>query len=91
MNPELNNNNEQNNIDPSIKQEQIDRDFDAVLKEFMDMDKKEQADFIESLANKDPHFNELYTQLKSFFQDRVMNLEDYDSHLKLEAVKKHIN
>lgn len=34
------NNLEQQTVDPSIKQEQIDRDFDAVLKEFMDMDKK---------------------------------------------------
>lgn len=84
------NNPEQQSVDPSIKQEQIDREFDAVLKEFMNMDKKEQWEFIESLANKDPYFNELYTQLKSFFQERVMNLEDYDSHLKLEAVKKHI-
>jgi hypothetical protein len=54
------------------------------------MPPQEQAEFIEAIANKDPHFRELYTQLKDFFQERVMNLEDYDSHLKLEAVKKHI-
>lgn len=87
---ESSNNPEQQSVDPSIKQEQIDRDFDAVLKEYQNMPPQEQAEFIEAIANKDPHFRELYTQLKDFFQERVMNLEDYDSHLKLEAVKKHI-
>lgn len=87
---ENNNNIENQAIDPSKKQEQIDRAFDDILKEYQKMTPKEQADFISNIAEKDPHFKELYTKLKSFFQDRVMNLEDYDSHLKLEAVKKHI-
>lgn len=90
MTIENNNNNEQIQIDLTIKQEQIDRNFEDVLKEFQNMSHKEQWEFIEALANKDPHFNELYTQLKVFFQDRVMNPENYDNHLKLQAVKKHI-
>jgi len=87
---ENNNSNEQIKINPSKQQEQIDRDFDAILNEYQNISHKEQWDFIEAVANKDPHFKELYTELKAFFQDRVMNPENYDNHLKLEAVKKHI-
>lgn len=90
MSFEKNNNIENQQIDLSKKQEQIDKDFDDILKEYQNMSAEEQAEFISNIAEKDPHFKELYTQLKSFFQDRVMNLEDYDSHLKLEGVKKHI-
>ena len=87
---ENNNSNEQIKIDTSKQKEQIDRDFDDILKEYSEMSHEEQWEFIEAIANKDPHFKELYTELKAFFQDRVMNPENYDNHLKLEAVKKHI-
>jgi len=39
---EKNNSNEQIKIDPSKQQEQIDRDFDAILKEYQDMSHEEQ-------------------------------------------------
>lgn len=90
MSFENNNNIENQKIDLSKKQEQIDKAFDDILKEYQNMSAEEQAEFISNIAEKDPHFKELYSQLKSFFQDRVMNLEDYDTHLKLEAVKKYI-
>ena len=83
------NNQEQIQIDPTIKQEQIDRDFEDVLKEFQDMSHQEQWDFLEAIANKDPHFNELYTQLKVFFQDKVLNPKNYVEIIQTDTIEEN--
>lgn len=79
------NNMEQQTVDPSIKQEQIDRDFDAVLKEYQNMSTQQQAEFIEAIASRDPHFNELYTQLKDYFWN---NIKWLDEHLEALEIQK---
>ncbi len=83
---ESSNNPEQQSVDPSIKQEQIDRDFDAVLKEYQNMPPKEQAEFIEAIARKDPHFNELYTQLKDFFWKNIQGLDEQLESIEIQKL-----
>lgn len=77
-------------VTPQNTQEKWDKELDALLREYSEMSPSEQADIIEAMANKDPEFNKMYLELKSFYQERVMNLEDYDIHLKIEAVKKFV-
>lgn len=77
---------EQESVDPGLKEQQnqaqIDKEFDAVLKEYQNMPPQEQAEFIEAIANKDPHFRELYTQLKDFFWKNIQWLDE-----QLEAIE----
>lgn len=84
MSFENNNNIENERIDLSKKQEQIDKDFDSILKEYQKMTAEEQAEFISNIAEKDPHFNELYTQLKTHFWWEIEKLDSHLDWLKLD-------
>ncbi len=81
---------EQESVDPVLKEQQdqaqIDKEFDAVLKEYQNMPPQEQAEFIEAIANKDPHFRELYTQLKDFFWKNIQWLDEQLESIEIQKL-----
>lgn len=50
------------------------------------MPPQEQAEFIEAIANKDPHFNELYTQLKDYFWKNIQWLDEQLESIEIQKL-----
>lgn len=74
-----NENIESSPINPQEKERQLQNDFNQFIEDFSRISNEEQSGFLNSMAENDPHFRELFNQLKQFFQWKVIELDKFDT------------
>lgn len=70
-----------------LKQERIEKDFDAVLKAYQKMDTSEQKNFIDGLRSADPKFEALFQELRTFLVSNIKKI-DIETHLDTLSSQK---
>lgn len=58
-----------------VKDQMLEKDFQTVLEAFTKMTPDWKRQFLEWMASKDTHFNDLYTQLKKYFWNEILKLQ----------------
>ena len=59
-----------------VKDKMLEKDFQTVLEAFNKMPPKWKRQFLEWMASKDTHFNDLFTQLKKYFWNEILKLQE---------------
>lgn len=58
-----------------VKDQMLEKDFQTVIEAFEKMPPDWKRQFLEWMASKDTHFNNLYTQLKKYFWNEIVKLQ----------------
>lgn len=61
-----------------LKDRQRDKDFDDIIKMVEKMTPREQMEFVEKMRQKDPVFQELYWELRAYFEINMQKLEEQE-------------